>query len=113
MTYLNLLRITVESREDARVIRVAGEIDGSTVAELREHIDAARDAQTTVLLDLADVGFMDSTGLRVLLDASRDAADANRPFFIVRPSAIVQRLIELSGTAAELPLVETDARVLR
>ena len=112
MTYLNGLRVTVESVEDACLIRVAGEVDASTAGELRGHIRAARDDQTTVLVDLAEVDFMDSTGLRVLLDASRSSAMAKWPFFIVRPSETVRRLIDLTGTAGSLPLVEAIPRVL-
>jgi len=106
-----LLRITVEAVEEARLVRVAGELDASTAEDLRAHVGAARDERTTLLLDLADVKFIDSSGLRVLLDASRAAANTGWSFFIVRPSSMVQRLITLTGSASELALVESDERV--
>ena len=104
------LRITVEAVEEARLIRVAGELDASTAKDLRAHVGAARHERATLLLDLADVKFIDSSGLRVLLDASRAAADTGWSFFIVRPSSMVQRLIALTGSASELALVESDER---
>jgi anti-anti-sigma factor len=107
-----LLRITVEGIEDARLMRVAGEVDASTAAELRRHLEGVRADRATLLLDLADVAFMDSTGLRVLLDASAAAATSGWPFFIVRASAAVQRLIALTSTGAELAVVATDDRLL-
>jgi anti-sigma B factor antagonist len=102
-----LLRITVEAVEEARLVRVAGDLDASTAGDLRAHVVAARGEGTTLLLDLAAVRFIDSTGLRVLLDASRAASDTGWPFFIVRPSSTVRRLIRLTGTASELALVES------
>ena len=110
MTY-QLLRITVEAVEEARLVRVAGELDASTAGDLRRHVRAAREERTTLLIDLADVRFIDSNGLRVLLDASRAAADTGWQFFIVRPSSTVQRLIALTATMTELPLVESGERV--
>jgi anti-anti-sigma factor len=112
MSHRDVLRITVETVEEARLVRVAGEIDASTAGELRRHVLDGRDERTALLLDLAEVDFIDSTGLRVLLDASSDATDMGWPFFIVRPSATVQRLIALTGTAPDLALVEPDQRVL-
>lgn len=107
------LRITIEALEDARLVRAAGEIDKSTVAALRRELDVARAEPATVLLDLSEVSFIDSSGLRLLLDASRTSAVTGWPFFIVRPSAVVQRLIHVSRTADELALVEpTSQRVL-
>jgi len=106
-----LLRITVEAVEEARLVRLAGELDASTARELRAHVRAARDERAPLLLDLADVTFIDLSGLRVLLDASRAAAETGWPFFIVRPSSMVERLIGLTGTATELALVESGERV--
>jgi anti-anti-sigma factor len=100
------LRVTVEAVEEARLLRVEGEIDASNSGRLRVHLRAARTEGTTLLLDLAGVEFIDSSGLRVLLDASRAAADTGWPFFILRPSAAVQRLIGLTAAAPELALVE-------
>jgi len=107
------LRITVEPLEEARLVRVYGEIDLSTVAALRREIDAARHAGVTTVIDLSGVTLIDSTGLQLLLRASRDSATSEWGFFIVRPSDAVRRLIELSHTADLLTLVEPTAeRVL-
>jgi anti-sigma B factor antagonist len=106
-------RVTVEPLKDARLIRVAGEIDLSTVSALRRELDAARDEAATALLDLSDVTFIDSTGLHLLLEASHSSAVSDWALFVVRPSEAVQRLIELSGTADLLRLVDPTAeRVL-
>ena len=105
----DLLRVTVEPLEDGRLIRAAGEVDLSTAAALRRELDAASMEADTVLLDLSDVTFIDSTGLHLLLDASHRSAGTDWSFFIVRPSEAVRRLIELSGTAELLRLADPTA----
>jgi anti-anti-sigma factor len=101
-----LLRITVETVEDARLIRAAGEVDLSTVHQLHRALDAARDEEHTAVLDLSGVTFIDSTGLQALLEATRSTVVSDWTFFILRPSAAVRRLIELSRTGDILPLAE-------
>jgi anti-sigma B factor antagonist len=107
MSCLELARITVETVEEARLIRVAGEVDASTAGALSRCLRSAQDERATLVLDLSDVCFLDSSGLRVLLDASRAAVDTGWPFFIVRPSSTVRRLIGLTGTGTELALIES------
>jgi anti-sigma B factor antagonist len=109
MPLLDLLRITAEPLEDARLVRAVGEIDMSTVGALRRELDTARTQVATVLLDLSGVTFIDSTGLQLLLEASRHSADDGWGFVLVRPSAPVQRLIEVSGTADLFPVLESRA----
>jgi anti-sigma B factor antagonist len=100
-----VLRVTVEPLEDACVIRACGEFDSSTAELLRSPLDAARTDGVTTLVDLAGVSFIDSAGLRVLLEAARASDRHEWPWFIVRPSPAVLRLVELSRTAPRLPLV--------
>jgi anti-sigma B factor antagonist len=107
-----LLHVTAEPTEDARLIRAVGEIDMSTVGALRRELDTARKQVVTVHLDLSGVTFIDSTGLHVLLEASRNSAADGWGFVLVRSSAAVQRLIEVSGTAALLPLLDPSAELV-
>lgn len=82
---------------------LAGELDVSAVARLRPEIDAllARPAEA-VVVDLAGVGFLDSSGLAVLLELAQRFGDVG----LSGPSAIVRRVIESAGVAAVLPEVE-------
>lgn len=109
----NLLRVTAEPLEDALLVRAAGEVDVSTIPVLRTELETARQEAVTVLLDLSEITFMDSSGLHLLLDLSQASAVSDWAFFIVRPSKAVQRLIEISGTADLLALVDsTRQRIL-
>jgi anti-sigma B factor antagonist len=64
--------VSVTSRQsgDRTVIEVKGEIDVYTAPVLREEISSLVDAEhTTIVVDLTQVSFMDSTGLGVLVGA--------------------------------------------
>ena len=102
----NLCRVTVEPLDEARLIRISGELDMSTAPTLSHELQAARDDGIAAVLDLSNVTLIDSTGLNLLLGASRDSAGSEWGFFIVRPSDVVQRLIALSRTADLLTLID-------
>ena len=100
-----LFRVTVEPLEETCLIKAGGELERSTADRLSSALDAARADGVTPLLDLSAVSFMDTAGLRVLL-CSGDAFDAHdRAWFIVGASSAVWRLVELTGTRSQLPLV--------
>ena len=98
-------RVTVGRLEETRLIRASGELDRSTADRLSSALAAARADGVTALLDLSAVSFIDSAGLRVLLHAARAVDAHDWACFIVRASSAVWRLIELSGTRSQLPLV--------
>jgi anti-anti-sigma factor len=63
-----------------------------------------------VALDLGDVTFMDSSGLHVLLATTRRASLVGADLRLVRVSARVRRLLELTGTEAVLQQEQLGAQ---
>jgi anti-anti-sigma factor len=78
-------------RDDAGRIVVAGDIDMASAAAFRPVMLASTDP---IELDLTDVTFMDSSGVKVLVLARRV-----RPVRIVAASPAVSRVLELLGLA--------------
>jgi len=79
------------------VIIVHGDIDvaGGPI------LDAAiseRENDETLVIDLGDVFFIDSSGLRCLLGASRRARDRNTTVSLRHVGSEVLRLLEITGT---------------
>jgi anti-sigma B factor antagonist len=103
-----VFHVTVQAVEDACVIRAVGELDMSTIDRLRAPLEAARRDGCTVLLDMSGVSFIDSNGLRLMLEAARATERSDWAWFLVRPSLPVRRLVELTGSASRLPLVATE-----
>ena len=105
MSPVPLFRVTVEPLEETCLIRARGELDRSTADRLSSALEAARADGVTALLDLSAISFIDSAGLRVLLRSARAVDAHDWALFIARASSAVWRLVELSGTRSQLPLV--------
>jgi anti-anti-sigma factor len=90
-------------RDGEHVIRVRGELDIESAPDLERALLRARPAGERVVLDLAELRFMDSTGLRVLLRA-RAAAEADRWEITMRNvPPTIRRLFDMTGVHAALP----------
>jgi stage II sporulation protein AA (anti-sigma F factor antagonist) len=86
-----------------RVIRLRGELDIESTPDLERVLLRTRPAGQRVVLDLTELKFMDSTGLRVLLRA-RAAADQGRWEINLRNvPPTIRRLFDMTGVQAALP----------
>lgn len=95
MSYLSAFRVSIESVEEACLVRVRGELDRSRAEDLADHLRKAREVGSTTLVDLHGVSFIDSFGVQTLLHETDAAAALGRATFIVRPSPVVRRLLAL------------------
>ena len=67
------LTVTSTTVDGATVVAVSGEIDHNTAGPLIQALDPGElGEQPHVVLDMREVGFMDSSGINVLLTAHRD-----------------------------------------
>lgn len=79
-----------------------GEIDSYTAPDLAERL--ALDPPIEIL-DVAGVTFIDSSGLRAIVEAHQARTVAGSRLVLRSPSAAVQRLLEISGLAGHLDVV--------
>jgi anti-anti-sigma factor len=80
-----------------RTLVVHGELDIATAPELSRLLDGLRRRHHAVVLDLAEVTFIDSTGLSALMEARAESDRNGWEFSVSRPSAAVRRVVELAG----------------
>lgn len=89
--------LEIDERDDGVAVRivVAGEIDmGNAFRVTRAAVAAGmRAPDRPVELDLSGVEYIDSTGVRALVDADRALPGALR---VVRPSPVVVRVLDLT-----------------
>lgn len=78
-----------------------GDIDLSTLDKAVAALDTARVGTATLFLDLRDVGFMDTSGLRLVIEEQQRAAAGSYRFAVVRGPHKVQRLFEIAGFAVD------------
>jgi anti-anti-sigma factor len=85
------------------LVRVRGEIDLASAPKLGAVLDQAIAAQPAqVMVELESVSFMDSTGLRVLVEAQRRLQQRGGTLVIDGMSETVRRVLEVAGLLAEL-----------
>ena len=101
-------RVEAASDGGLHTVSVIGELDQATAPELRGTLtEAIGDGSVSVLVDLSDCDFIDSTGLSLLVDAKRRLGEADRGFGVCCPDADVRRLLELTGIDAAVGLFDS------
>jgi anti-anti-sigma factor len=102
----------VVTDRDGSVLRIAphGEIDLATVDLVREAIERDHDGTSGLALDLREVGFMDTSGLRLVLSLADRAASEGFELRVVRGPATVQRVFEVAGLESRLPFVDEPSQ---
>ena len=100
-------RARVEQMPGSALVVCEGELDLVGAPRLLDALPGPGDGP--VVIDLGSVGFMDSSGLRSLLEARRRCAEAGRGFAIARPSEAVRRVLELVDLTEEFDVVERPA----
>jgi len=99
------LLITSRREGTVTVFRLVGELDLASAPDL---IAALTDgAATPVVLDMAGVGFVDSTGVRVLLEAQ--AASPQRVVALMAPSRAVTRVLDLTRLRGRFVELDPDS----
>lgn len=75
--------------------RLEGELDMATAGGLTELLHAAAERAGPIVLDFSGVSFMDSSGLRALLEGA-GLPNGGGPLVILNPSAQVRRVLDIS-----------------
>jgi anti-anti-sigma factor len=96
------------------VIAPTGELDLSGAALLEDELDrlASESELSTVVLDLRQLEFMDSSGLRLVVLADMRAREAGRRFVLVKGAETVHRVFEITRMSERLEFV-ADVEELR
>lgn len=88
----------VRSGDEVAVVAV-GELDLASADGLGEQVrDVLAAGSAQILLDLRQVDFIDSTGLRMLLSLRNDAKRHHQPLTLVPPTPAARRIFEITGT---------------
>ena len=93
------------------MLALFGELDLASSPALEGELARAAGRQL-VIVDLRELEFIDSTGLRVLIGANNQAKEDGRRFALVRGLGQVQRLLGLTGLADQLPVAATREELL-
>lgn len=97
---MGLLQIRRIHDEHGTSLTLSGELDLSCAGKLERHLaEIEAEHPDRILIDLAGLEFMDSSGLAVMIRANQ-SAQANGHRLCLRPGSLqIQRLFELTGVA--------------
>jgi anti-sigma B factor antagonist len=97
----------VSRQHDSAHILAIGELDLATVPRLQAELAALRHAGVRrLILDLSRLEFIDSTGLRCILECDAEARRDGFTIALIPGPTAVQRVFELTDTRAHLPFIE-------
>src|SRR6476661_2812169 len=90
--------------DGSHLIVAGGELDLAATSEMSAIFAlSAAGPQDAVVLDLTGVDFIDSSALGTILRAAQSLEASGKRLHVVTPSASLQRLLEITGTASRVP----------
>jgi anti-anti-sigma factor len=108
-------RLDYESRERGQlaVVILRGELDLSGIPSIESELErlASEPGIEAVALDLRELEFMDSSGLRLVVLADQRLRDVGRRLLLVRGPQSVQRVFEITRTGERLEFVDAPEQV--
>jgi anti-sigma B factor antagonist len=108
------LAVERTSRDGVELVLVEGEVDIASASRLISVLNSSvADAIKSVIVDLSHVGFMDSTGLALLINANRRLTLRRKGFAVVCPPGPLRRVFEITDMIETLhvcPDQETAAQ---
>ena len=98
--------VAVDRQGSNVTVAPKGEVDLATVRVVRDAVEQSDNGFESLVLDLREVSFMDTSGLRYVLELNERAEQEGFRLALVRGPAAVQRVFEISGLDARLPFVD-------
>jgi anti-anti-sigma factor len=97
-----------------RTISVCGELDLSTAPDLQGPLDEALAEDGSLLLDLSECEFIDSTGIALIVRAWQhlDTGGNGRALVLCNPNEQVRRVLEITGLELSIPIHPTRDEAL-
>lgn len=105
------LRVDRTSCDDAVVLVLHGELASDTLPTAQDHVTAAEaDAPPVLVLDLAPLDYVDSSGVRLVLVAQNAALEAGRRLAVRLGHGHTRRVFDMLGLTARLEVLDLDDR---
>jgi anti-sigma B factor antagonist len=108
------LNIRVSSTDTTAVYDVAGEIDLATAPELAAALTTKPHGVQHVIVNLTEVSFIDSSGLKTLVEYQGDLTRRHITLQVVSPpTSHVHRVLELTNLINALGVIESLQAALK
>jgi anti-sigma B factor antagonist len=101
--------LTLETSQygETRFIRLSGELDLANTRFLEAELDQTlTDGTGQIIIDMAELTFIDSTGIALLVVALGRDGDRSRLRFLRSHAEAVNRVLKLTGIDERLPILD-------
>jgi anti-sigma B factor antagonist len=97
---------------DAICLSVSGEVDLANAPDLLAHFKAVAQADDNLIVDLSALRYLDSTGIKALLDTYQQFAQAKRQMVLAAATTMVQKVLAITGVDRIVPSFPTVEEAL-
>jgi len=102
------MQITDRLENQTRIVTIAGNVDALTAGEVTQYLNGRIHAETKqIILDLSQVDFMSSAGLRVILTALKASRKLGGDLYLAGAQPSVERMLKVSGFTSILKTFPT------
>jgi anti-sigma B factor antagonist len=101
------MNINIEDKEAYTVIKLEGEVDLSCSPDARQSILSNLEKNKNLLVDLASVSYIDSSGVATLVEGYQTAKKQSLNFGLVSVSDAAMSVLKLARLDQVLPVFET------
>jgi anti-sigma B factor antagonist len=103
------MEITTQDFKRVAVMSVTGRVDSATAPELESQLRALVDSgKTHIVLDLKNVEYMSSAGLRAMVSTLKAVKRVNGDLRLANPSARVEEVLHLAGLTSIFTMFPTQ-----
>ena len=98
------LSFRTEERREAAVLHPAGEVDLATVSSLWSMLKSLGEGGRPVIVDLSAITYIDSTGIKALLDVHRLFQQRAQRLVLADPTSTVRKVIQITALEKVIPV---------
>ncbi len=107
------LKIAVEEKDDAMVLRLDGEVDVYTAPKLKSRlIDLVDQGKFKIVVDLEKVAFMDSSGLGVLVGGLKRVRSHDGSISLICSQENILKIFRITGLVKIFPIFDNEGQAL-
>jgi anti-sigma B factor antagonist len=106
------MKILIDFRDDVYLITVSGRVDSNTSPELSKTLTKRAEQKKHVVVNLHNVDYLSSAGVRALVSALRICDKHRRKFFLTQLSARVSEVIDLAGLRSVFEIYDSNGAAL-
>jgi anti-sigma B factor antagonist len=107
------MQVNLKTQNNILIIKVNGSIDSNTAPEIQEKVLEASADSKNVIIDLSEVDFVSSAGLRVILMIYRQIKSKDGKVVLVGVSEEIEDVMTVTGFANFFEMVDTVENALK